>query len=186
MYVPTFPLATLAPLISCTDTDFVALGASNNAWNVVRSEFDSLLLAHAAESGARVFTETRVDTLQFTSSTHSTPSASDPTSTNNTDTSRCRSGSGVDLNAPLGRPVRANYITAAGVRGEIAFDYLVDASGRHGLLSTKYLKNRRFNQSLRNVAVWGYWRGAGTYGVGTPREGAPFFEALNGAYFNAV
>ena len=36
----------------------------------------------------------------------------------------------------------------------------------------RYLKNRRYTHALRNVAVWGYWRGAGTYGLGTPRAGA--------------
>ncbi|PCH36715.1 FAD/NAD(P)-binding domain-containing protein [Wolfiporia cocos MD-104 SS10] len=39
--------------------------------------------------------------------------------------------------------------------------------------------NRKFNEALRNVAVWGYWRGAGMYGVGTTRENAPWFEALS-------
>ena len=48
--------------------------------------------------------------------------------------------------------------------------------------SLRYLKNRKYNQSLRNVAVWGYWRGAGMYGRGTDRENAPYFEALSGAY----
>lgn len=44
----------------------------------------------------------------------------------------------------------------------------------------RYLKNRRYNSSLKNVAVWGYWRGVGMYGGGTYRENAPFFEALSG------
>ncbi|KAK8054752.1 hypothetical protein PG994_009819 [Apiospora phragmitis] len=43
--------------------------------------------------------------------------------------------------------------------GRIAFDYVVDASGRAGILSTQYMKNRRYNQGLKNVASWGYWRG---------------------------
>jgi len=46
------------------------------------------------------------------------------------------------------------------------------------MMSTKYLKNRKFNASLRNVAFWGYWTGAGKYGKGTKRENAPWFEAL--------
>ena len=44
----------------------------------------------------------------------------------------------------------------------------------------RYLKNRKFNDSLKNVAVWGYWRGTGMYGKGTTRENAPYFEALSG------
>jgi flavine halogenase len=43
-----------------------------------------------------------------------------------------------------------------------------------------YLKNRHFNASLKNIAIWGYWKDVGTYGVGTEREGAPWFEALTG------
>lgn len=45
---------------------------------------------------------------------------------------------------------------------------------------TRYLKNRKFNESLKNVAVWGYWRGTGMYGKDTSRENAPYFEALSG------
>ena len=62
----------------------------------------------------------------------------------------------------------------------ITFDYLVDATGRAGLMSTKYLKNRKFRDSLKNVATWGYWAGTDSYAEGTPRAGAPFFEALTG------
>ncbi|KAJ7724282.1 putative halogenase [Mycena olivaceomarginata] len=65
-----------------------------SAWNVVRSEFDEILLRHAAESGA------------------------------------------------------------------------------------KYLRNRKFNKNLKNIAFWAYWTGAGTYEPGTRRENAPWFEAL--------
>lgn len=45
-------------------------------------------------------------------------------------------------------------------------------------MSTKYLKNRTFNKSLKNVAVWGYWTGTNRYAPGTKRENAPWFEAL--------
>lgn len=37
----------------------------------------------------------------------------------------------------LGRPQSVTYETAFGGTGEITFDYLVDASGRAGLMSTK-------------------------------------------------
>ena len=46
----------------------------------------------------------------------------------------------------------------------------------------RYLKNRKFNSSLKNVAVWGYWKNTGMYGEGTHRENAPFFEALSGEW----
>lgn len=64
--------------------------------------------------------------------------------------------------------------------GTIKFDYLVDASGRAGLISTKYMKNRSYNEGLKNIATWGYFKDAGTYGKGTPAEGDPFFPRLKG------
>ncbi|KAF7370107.1 Sulochrin halogenase [Mycena sanguinolenta] len=63
--------------------------------------------------------------------------------------------------------------------GRVTFDYLVDASGRAGICSVKYLKNRHYNPEFKNVAFWTYWTGCSEYKPGTPRAGAPFFEALN-------
>ena len=140
------------------DTDFVALGAENNAWNVSRSEFDELLLKHAAESGAKVFTQTRVDTLDFLpleSKSEATPSDVPPSPSSaysfwNFGGSRSRSSStrsqtegrsgvgfgGID---ELGRPHKAHYTKSDGTKGEIEFDFLVDASGRNGLLSMRFV-----------------------------------------------
>jgi flavin-dependent dehydrogenase len=64
--------------------------------------------------------------------------------------------------------------------GTISFDFVVDASGRAGVLSTKYLKNRKVNQSLKNTACWGYWKNCGRYGEGTPRRNAIWSESLTG------
>ncbi|KAF8907995.1 hypothetical protein CPB85DRAFT_1376447 [Mucidula mucida] len=116
--------------------------------NYLRSEADELLLRHAASEGALVFEETKVDEVTF---------------------------EGIGLDA---RPVSARWKDKAGKTGVIAFDWLVDASGRNGLLSTKNLKNRKYNQSLKNVACWGYWKGTGTYSPQTSRRGSPWFEAL--------
>ena len=44
--------------------------------------------------------------------------------------------------------------------GEIAFDYIVDASGRYGLIANKYLKTRQFHKQFENLAIWGYWQNA--------------------------
>ena len=44
----------------------------------------------------------------------------------------------------------------------------------------RYLKNRKFNSSLKNVAQWAYWKNTGLYGKDTTRENAPVFEALTG------
>ena len=40
-----------------------------------------------------------------------------------------------------------------GKTGTLAFDYLIDASGRGGVLANCYLKNRRFNEDFKNIAV---------------------------------
>ena len=88
-----------------------------------------------------------------------------------------------DLKIPNpGRAVSATWSRKDGSSGKICFDYVVDASGRAGVISTKYLKNRTVNEGLRNIAHWTYWKGAATYGVGTERETSPFFEALGGIY----
>jgi len=111
-----------------------------------------MLLDHAMSCGTKVFERTRVGSFRF--------SATDPS-----------------------RPVAAEWFCAADgeTTGVISFDYLVDASGRSGLMSTKYLHNRHFNASLKNIALWGYWIEVSKYGMThTPREGAPWFEALTG------
>ncbi|KAG2036807.1 putative halogenase [Suillus americanus] len=77
------------------------------------------------------------------------------------------------------RPVSADWKNVStGTRGRISFSYLVDASGRNGIMSTKYLKNRRYNKSLNNIACWGYWDGTGSYMPGTTRQNAIWVEAL--------
>ncbi|KAL6238481.1 hypothetical protein BDW75DRAFT_247227 [Aspergillus navahoensis] len=141
------------------DTDFIAAGGQGGyAWNVIRSEADELLFKHAAECGAKTFDETKVASIEF--------SSPDPSSG--------------DVH-PFGRPASATWTRKDGTSGTISMDYIVDASGRNGLISTKYLKNRSYNKGLRNVASWGYWRGGGVHGVGTHKEGAPYFEALKDA-----
>ena len=146
-----------------TDTDFVAAGGPNGyAWNVKRSEADNLIFRHAEKSGAKVFDGVKVDSLEFLPNgdvDHS--NHFDPTNP--------------------GRAVSATWARKEdGTSGKIDFEYLIDASGRYGLMCCKYLKNRKYNQGLKNIAHWGYWRGAGTYGVGLPTEGNPYFEHLQG------
>jgi len=60
-----------------------------------------------------------------------------------------------------GRPVKAVWAVHGdeSQTGEISFDYLIDASGRHGVMSTRYLHNRQFHKVFQNIAVWGYWEG---------------------------
>ena len=153
-------------LVHHADTDFVALGSYNNAWNVIRSQFDDLLLQHAEECGAKVFTRTKVDAIQFTPDRNNPLSDGgmednaamvgesrprlrlrsyttwDSSGARNIPAHKCtRSISATHVPTvelePVGRPIRAQYTTAEGKRGEIAFDYVIDASGRSGVLSTK-------------------------------------------------
>ncbi|MFO0756021.1 MAG: NAD(P)/FAD-dependent oxidoreductase [Byssovorax sp.] len=59
------------------------------------------------------------------------------------------------------RPVSADWLAeGTGDTGRIHFDYLLDTSGRAGIMATRYLKSRRFLQAFQNVAIWGYWKGA--------------------------
>lgn len=108
---------------------FTDMGADGvNAWQVVRSEFDKLLLDHAREVGVEVHEGIQVRELEFDGD----------------------------------RPVAALWSDAKNPErnGRITFDYLVDASGRAGIMATKYLKNREYHKVFRNVGVWTYWKNA--------------------------
>ena len=148
---------------ACVGTDFLAAGGPNAySWNVIRSESDYLMLQHAGESGAGVFDGVKINSIEFVPS--------------DIDTSK------IEEHFPNpGRAVAASWSRREdGTTGTIKFDYLVDASGRIGIMSTKYLKNRKYNQGLKNVASWSYWKNTGKYAPGTPRDNQPFFEALTG------
>ncbi|KAL4891559.1 hypothetical protein BDV59DRAFT_194256 [Aspergillus ambiguus] len=141
-------------------TDFIAAGgAGNYSWNVVRSEADNIIFEHARNSGAQVYDRVKVSKVEFVSQVP-------------------QGGSMHHDESHIGRPVSATWTHKDGGTGDIRFEYLVDASGRAGLLTTRYMKNRHYNQGLKSTATWGYWEGAGTYGEGTHREGDPYFEAI--------
>jgi flavin-dependent dehydrogenase len=99
------------------------------SYQVVRSEFDHLLLEHAKSQGVQVFEGTEIRSLSFDGD----------------------------------RPRSATWSQVVGGHGtgEISFDYLIDASGRAGVIAMHYLKNRRYHQAFQNVAIWGYWKDAG-------------------------
>lgn len=123
---------------------------------MVRSEADHILFKHAGESGVRIFDSVKVKEINFE------PRKDEPKA-NGT--------------AKLDRPVSAAWTRKDGNSGTIHFDYVVDASGRAGMVSTKYMKNRSYNQGLKNMAIWGYWKQAGRYGPGVAD---PIFEAIEG------
>ncbi|RCI09776.1 hypothetical protein L249_3915 [Ophiocordyceps polyrhachis-furcata BCC 54312] len=162
--ISLIPTQLIIKLTSIRVTDFIAAGGPNAyAWNFVRSESDDLLFRHAKVCGAHTFDETKVETIEFEQR------GADDDDQDEAILDRGR------------RPVSATWSRKDGSSGTVAFDYLIDASGRNGILSTKYLKSRKFNRGLKNVASWAYWKSDNLYGEGTPMEGLPYFEALQDA-----
>lgn len=143
-------------------TDYIAAGGPQAyTWNVIRAESDNLMFRHAGAQGAKIYDGVKVNSIDFVPSGIDTATLDSKV-------------------ADPGRPISASWSRKDGSTGIIKFDYLVDASGRVGIMSTKYLKNRKYNQGLKNVASWGYWKNAGKYAAGTARDNQPFFEALTG------
>ncbi|MFG2881452.1 NAD(P)/FAD-dependent oxidoreductase [Streptomyces sp. NPDC048297] len=62
------------------------------------------------------------------------------------------------------------------------FDFLIDASGRAGLLSVRHLRNRQQHSLFRNVALWGYWKGARLL-PGSPEGGVNVVSSPQGWYW---
>jgi flavin-dependent dehydrogenase len=61
-------------------------------------------------------------------------------------------------------------------------DYVIDASGRAGLLSARHFQDRVPHDVFRNVAVWGYYQG-GSLLPRTPRGGINVISAPEGWYW---
>ncbi len=99
------------------------------SYQVVRSEFDNLLLQHAREQGVKVYEGCEICGLTF-------------------DGDRPRSATWTGAAGDEGR----------GDSGEISFDYLIDASGRAGIMATHYLRSREYHTAFQNIGVWGYWQ----------------------------
>jgi len=124
-------------------------GGEPHAFQVLRSEFDELLLDNARQAGVTVFEG--ADVL------------------------------GLDWEGD--RPVRAHWrSTTDDDKAErvISFDWLIDASGRTGLIANQYLKNRRFNEGFQNIAVWAYWKGAQPLGSDGPQGATAISSVSNG------
>ncbi|WP_337822151.1 NAD(P)/FAD-dependent oxidoreductase [Amycolatopsis sp. A1MSW2902] len=118
-------------------------------WQVVRSEFDEILLDHAAELGAEVHQGITVRELEFDGD----------------------------------RPVAAIWVDTkdGGRTGRIGFDHVIDASGRGGVFAARYLKNRRYHETFKNVAAWRYWKGGATLDGGP--EGSTGVYSVPGGWF---
>jgi flavin-dependent dehydrogenase len=80
---------------------------------------------------------------------------------------------------------RPTAVHCAGPDGEFTiddFDYLIDATGRNGLLSARHFQDRYPHSNLRNVAIWGYWEGAKVL-PGTPAGGINIISSPEGWYW---
>ncbi|MBU3064706.1 tryptophan 7-halogenase [Nocardia sp. NEAU-G5] len=82
------------------------------------------------------------------------------------------------------RPIAAEWVQAGDdTVHTLEFDFLVDATGRDGLLA-KHFGMRRQHPAFRNVAVWSYWKGAhlhpdspeGAINVASTEEGGWFWN----------
>ena len=115
-------------------------GEHTHAFQVVRSEFDKMLLDDAQSQGVKVFQGVEVRGLSF-------------------DSDRPR-------RAQWRQKSASNLNGSGGSTGEISFDFLIDASGRSGIMSTRYLRNRRYHTVFQNVAIWAYWKNADRMATG--------------------
>ncbi|MCX3062122.1 NAD(P)/FAD-dependent oxidoreductase [Streptomyces beihaiensis] len=61
-------------------------------------------------------------------------------------------------------------------------DFVLDASGRAGLISAQHFNNRKPQEIFRNVAIWGYWEG-GELLPGSPSGGINVVSSDDGWYW---
>ncbi|MFG1999265.1 NAD(P)/FAD-dependent oxidoreductase [Spirillospora sp. NPDC048911] len=127
-------------------------GSDSYSYQVVRSEFDKLLLDHARTQGVDVHEGVSVREIVFAGE----------------------------------RPIAAHWAKTKDRddSGTISFDFLVDCSGRAGVMATKYLKSRRYHEVFKNIATWSYWRGVKPLDKGP--EGAIAVCSIPDGWFWAI
>ncbi len=69
-------------------------------------------------------------------------------------------------------------------QGEITFDYMIDASGRDGIMANHILHNRKFHKVFQNVAIWGYWENFDQLATG--REGDIVVGSIDDGWIWAI
>jgi flavin-dependent dehydrogenase len=82
------------------------------------------------------------------------------------------------------RPTAVEWVAKESL-GEVrrsGYDFLVDASGSSGVLSSQCFKNRKTHEVFRNVAIWGYWQG-GALLPDTPSGGINVVSHPDGWYW---
>jgi flavin-dependent dehydrogenase len=128
------------------------------SYQVVRAEFDQVLLEHAKSQGVKVYEGYEVRSLVF-----------DGDRPRSALWSRVKTDRQTEVNGTN------DHGNGAVESGEISFDYLIDATGRAGLMATRYLRNRHYHEAFQNVGVWAYYRGA------IPKPDAPIGALVIGA-----
>ncbi len=80
------------------------------------------------------------------------------------------------------RPVSAEW-TRHGETHTTSFDFLVDASGRTGVLAKKHFDMRTPHAQFQNVGMWGYWTGARLL-PGSPEGAINVVSSSDGWYWH--
>jgi flavin-dependent dehydrogenase len=80
------------------------------------------------------------------------------------------------------RPVAVLWKDQDGVQRRLAYDWVIDASGRAGVLAVQKLRDREHHKVFQNVAAWGYWKGGKTL-PGTPPGGLNSISSAEGWYW---
>jgi flavin-dependent dehydrogenase len=80
------------------------------------------------------------------------------------------------------RPAAVLWKGKDGVQQRLAFDWVIDASGRAGVLAVQKLHDREHHKVFQNVAAWGYWKGGRTL-PGTPPGGLNSVSGQDGWYW---
>jgi len=81
------------------------------------------------------------------------------------------------------RPVAVEWVHDGGDVRTTRFRYLIDASGRTGVLAKQHLDIRTRHDVFQNVAIWAYWDGAGLL-PGNPEGGINVVTAPDGWWWN--
>src|SRR5262249_41409311 len=117
----------------------------SQTWQVVRSEFDLMMLRNAAEQGVRVHEATRVLEVLFEDSVAASLQLAESVPGK---LETCRH-----------RAVGVRIQTEDGAQHEVRAKVVVDASGQSALIQNRF-KLRLWDPLLNKGAIWTYWEGA--------------------------
>jgi flavin-dependent dehydrogenase len=144
-------------------------GEHTYAFQVVRSEFDQMLLEHAQSQGVKVYQGVEVRGVSFDGDRPRRAQWRQKSAyTNGNGNKPPLAMAGLPTEPPTATHTNGNHNGSGGgaASGEIAFDFVIDASGRSGILATRYLRTRRYHTVFQNIAIWGYYKNADRLATG--------------------